>query len=909
MHRNLHRRTSTALLSVTLTLLLASTAQASTQVTLAGYTDPAVVSLEGDSSDSDLTIQRMSATLVSIQDAAGVVRNEGDPTTQTYCTIVTPQEVTCTVPSGAQIGTGGSNLGGGKDKITVVPAITGPEVTLEVDGGAGDDTLTGGPGADALMGGDGNDEMLGMGGADFFSDAGTDPAEINSVIYADGAHTGAVNVTIDDGMANDGQEGVDGPGPTSLDTISVGINRIVGSDFNDVIIGSPGKDILLGGLGSDAIFGMGGDDFLMTVDSGADATLNCGDGHDKAWIDETGDSVEQCEDVTAYRNGDLSQPVVAPAPGGGPTPPAPSPLLVPRIGSTLVTLALPDITKGIYRGMSLDAIEAELGKTIPVAIIAEPLNYAKAASRAGKAKVRPYDVISTDPKAGARISGSIGRRAFVKAAYWDPTKDLVSRTKCDPKLRIRGKGGKGPTTPLHSALKGLEFREGKPGDEGEAQDLMRRLGCQYDAKVTFSLKATRSTVTSAKPATLTRKKRASGRVETTTVKGLRLQVTVPRTNNDFLVAFSESLKPPARSLPLRSDGKLATGQTNRLLIATRERSTGRVAEGTLAELVGPGGVTIAAAKSGSDGIVELNAYVAAGGEHKLYLSRDRTDPVSKQVVHQEGLVILDAVTPGAKWLGVGGTSYAKKGSGYTATSASGATAAQAASGPAKHPMALMLEIAKAASAGALADAVARSAGLTPVQRDSLAALYLKMLGVPHDSPAAALAGVRSVGLRPGLATTAAGRLCANFSPPSVSTVNAIAFRGETAVGGKAIGAKFGCGAGVTLDPASGLILPTGGTALGSQLIANDGSGLISEHGAGIISNDGGGLIANDGSGLIANDGSGLIANDGSSLVPLTPLLANDGAGIISNDGGGIISNDGGGLQPIGGGVSFQPAGR
>lgn len=71
MHRNLHRRTSTALLGATLTLLLAGSAQASTQVTILGYTDPAVVSLEGDSSDSDLTTQRTSATLVSSRTLPG----------------------------------------------------------------------------------------------------------------------------------------------------------------------------------------------------------------------------------------------------------------------------------------------------------------------------------------------------------------------------------------------------------------------------------------------------------------------------------------------------------------------------------------------------------------------------------------------------------------------------------------------------------------------------------------------------------------------------------------------------------------------------------------------------------------------------------------------------------------------
>ena len=837
--------------------------------------------IAGDDGGSTITVQRTTLTgaeqgvpglagkqAVEITDTTGVTRDGAyNVETLDYCSDITADTVRCYVAAGSGVSTAGTTLGGGGDILTLVPAAVGSEVLLDVEGGPGNDILVGGPGRDRFDGGPGSDQLAGLAGGDFLLDTGTDPGDVDTVAYNDAAHgTTGVSVTLDDGNSNDGTEGVDGDGPLSLDNVGAGIDRLVGSDFDDFVFGSDASETLVGGLGTDALYGQGGDDRLEARDATVDGTLDCGAGTDTAIVDADDPQVAHCESV--------DRPVAASTP--------------PEITSTLRQIALPDIRKGVYAGLSIDGIEDELSKVVPSSITPQPLDYAQAASRAGKAKVTPFDIIGSSPAAGARVSGSLGNPVKVRAFFWDPTKD-VRKQACNSDVRVRGKGGRGPKLSLKTALKGLGFREGKAGNEGDAQDLLRKIGCPYDATFTYSAKAKEARVVTAQFTKLTRKTKSGTAVKTTTVKGYKLRVQAPREENDFLTTYTQPVTQRDNELPLSQDLTMAVGKTLRLVLNVREKATGRIAEGTLAELIGPGGVTVASGKTDSGGMVSFTGYIAAKGDYDLFLSRSRSNPVTGETVHQEGITALQAVTPGASWTTVSGSTITlKKG-------------ARAAAGD-NNPITFFLELANAFTAKAIADAVSLSAGLTQAQVDQLLPFYLKLLNVPLDSPAAIAVGVRKLNLVPAIAATRAGKLCPTWEAPAIETRSAVGLYKDDAIAGKAVGARFDCGRAVMIDPDTGLVLIGNGYAIGSALIANDGAS----------------LIANDGASLISDHGAGLLANDGASFVPLSPLLANDGASLISDHGAGIVSNNSGAIvsnhssgfvQPLGAGTTFQSVGR
>lgn len=391
-----------------------------------------------------------------------------------------------------------SNLGGGNDSITVVPAATGTEIELEVDGGAGDDTL---------IGGDGSDVMQGNGGRDTFSDAGATPGQIDTVSYNDTGHSAAgVNVTIEDGNANDGTDGIDGT--PAADQVSVGIDRVVGTDFDDLIFGSASADTIVGGLGVDTLLGTAGDDRLEARDGTADSTVDCGEGTDTAITDGIDPAAKGCESEDRSGGGG----------GGGTAPLAPS---GPTRFQTGSSGTMPDLRDEPFDGLSFPAMETELRRSFWSVIAPVALTYQQAAARAGRAKVRPYDVIAQSPNPGARVQSSMLEPLVVRVFYWDPARDAVKQP-CTNTARLRA-GGAAPV-PLATALRGLEFREGTPGSEGAAQNLLRRIGCPYDAKIRYSARAKDATVRGAKATTLTRKGRQNGKVTTTEVKGFALTV-------------------------------------------------------------------------------------------------------------------------------------------------------------------------------------------------------------------------------------------------------------------------------------------------------------------------------------------------------------------------------------------------
>ncbi len=139
-------------------------------------------------------------------------------------------------------GTASDGMGGSDTLISIENAI-GSAFNDTLGGSADNNQLQGGAGADRLIGGAGNDVLDGGVIADFQSTAGF--IDVDTVDY--GAAAGAVNVNLAAGTATDGQGG--------SDTL-IGIERIVGSAFDDVFTGSGAfVERYFGGAGNDTIDG------------------------------------------------------------------------------------------------------------------------------------------------------------------------------------------------------------------------------------------------------------------------------------------------------------------------------------------------------------------------------------------------------------------------------------------------------------------------------------------------------------------------------------------------------------------------------------------------------------------------------------------------------------------------------
>ncbi|MBJ9978282.1 type I secretion C-terminal target domain-containing protein [Pseudomonas sp. S75] len=174
---------------------------------------------------------------------------------------------------------GGDVLLAGQGDDTLI-AGAGQDVLV---GGAGDDRLYGGEGDDLLIGGPGNDLLDGGPGNDTAS-------------YA----TATAGVTVD--LGHDGPQDTGGAG---VDTL-VGIENLIGSDFDDRLFGNDAGNRLEGGKGNDLLVGGGGDDVL--IGGPGNDTLTGGSGHD-TFVWQQGDTGH--DRVTDFTPGsdrlDLSQ--------------------------------------------------------------------------------------------------------------------------------------------------------------------------------------------------------------------------------------------------------------------------------------------------------------------------------------------------------------------------------------------------------------------------------------------------------------------------------------------------------------------------------------------------------------------------------------------------------------------------
>jgi Ca2+-binding RTX toxin-like protein len=166
----------------------------------------------------------------------------------------------------------------------------GDSVTVEnVIGGLGNDTITGDANNNVITGGPGNDILKGGGGDDTFIESdvaglsnGADDidgeAGFDTLTYA--GRAAGVTVSFDTDLVTVPNVPGNNDGDTATnegDTVQ-GIERLVGTSFDDILTGGPGSDFIEGGAGNDTLDGAGGNDQLEGG-LGAD-TLTCGAGND-----------------------------------------------------------------------------------------------------------------------------------------------------------------------------------------------------------------------------------------------------------------------------------------------------------------------------------------------------------------------------------------------------------------------------------------------------------------------------------------------------------------------------------------------------------------------------------------------------------------------------------------------------
>jgi Ca2+-binding RTX toxin-like protein len=225
---------------------------------------------------------------------------------------------------------------------------------LSLRGGDDADTLTGSPGDDVLSGGEGADQLDGGGGIDtvsYFSapSAVTVDLGAGSAGGGDGvdALTALENITgsaFDDVLSGDagdnringlggndtinGRQGVDAagfllaPSAVTVDLAAgttsggdgvdslVGVENVLGSDFDDVLRGDASANFLLGGPGADDMRAFGGNDSLnggpgpddLRGGDGADG-LRGGGGEDDLWGGQGNDSLRGGPSVDACKGG------------------------------------------------------------------------------------------------------------------------------------------------------------------------------------------------------------------------------------------------------------------------------------------------------------------------------------------------------------------------------------------------------------------------------------------------------------------------------------------------------------------------------------------------------------------------------------------------------------------------------
>ncbi|MGZ0174095.1 MAG: hypothetical protein ACKVHE_31685 [Planctomycetales bacterium] len=223
--------------------------------------------VSGDESDETFGIGQTDNTLVVSEGSASIsVTAIGiAPGVENVVLNAAGGDDIITITSVDQVGFLSISVNGGNDDdtITATGASLG-RVKLSLNGDAGNDTITGSAEGDTIQGGDGDDMISGEDGNDTLQG-------------------GSGNDSLSGGNGNDLIEGEDG-NDTALG--DAGDDSLLGSFGDDVLVGGDGNDTARGGFGSDALNGMAGNDSLFgdgdsdriaggsgddTIDGGRDA--------------------------------------------------------------------------------------------------------------------------------------------------------------------------------------------------------------------------------------------------------------------------------------------------------------------------------------------------------------------------------------------------------------------------------------------------------------------------------------------------------------------------------------------------------------------------------------------------------------------------------------------------------------
>ncbi|CUW39588.1 protein of unknown function (RTX toxins and related Ca2+-binding proteins 343-2320) [Magnetospirillum sp. XM-1] len=264
----------------------------------------------GDVDGDTLSVTGLSAS-------AGTLTANADGTWS--LTTVANQPADITLSYTVDDGHGGTAAGSAS--ITVIP------VSVQITGGAGNDTLTGTAGNDLIDGGAGNDILNGVGGADtvlggvgndtidagagddlLSGGAGGDKLNGNTgtdtATYADSAAGVTVNLSLATAQTSTGD--------ASGDILS-GIENVTGSALNDtltgnasanVIDGLAGNDVLAGLAGADTLIGGAGADTASYAASSGAVTVNLATGTGSGG-DAEGDVLSGIENVTGGAGNDV----------------------------------------------------------------------------------------------------------------------------------------------------------------------------------------------------------------------------------------------------------------------------------------------------------------------------------------------------------------------------------------------------------------------------------------------------------------------------------------------------------------------------------------------------------------------------------------------------------------------------
>ncbi|MBL8336692.1 MAG: S8 family serine peptidase, partial [Rhodoferax sp.] len=142
---------------------------------------------------------------------------------------------------------------GAQDALWNIERVLGSGWNDVLVGGGAGDSLAGGPGDDTLAGAAGNDTLHGGTGSDLVDYSGA-PGPVSAELWRQLA-------------TQDGQGGTD---------LLIGVERLTGSAFNDLLAGDNAAGALTGGAGDDGLYAAGGNDTLVggagndTLDGGAD---------------------------------------------------------------------------------------------------------------------------------------------------------------------------------------------------------------------------------------------------------------------------------------------------------------------------------------------------------------------------------------------------------------------------------------------------------------------------------------------------------------------------------------------------------------------------------------------------------------------------------------------------------------